>query len=176
MLALPICVSACLRMQVPESIFPASESFLDKESGGTVTKMVPFVLDGPRYVDGSQEYAIWVSGAPISQDEATFSQPHGAISSDFGKERAFLQSRNIRGAASTANGHVCEEVERIYIGDNMQTEPPSVIFVQILVGAGDWIEWNVCAVNSLGDAGEPSPRCESMHACMCHAEGDMLYR
>jgi hypothetical protein len=118
MLALPIYVSACLRMQVPESILPASESFLDKESGGTVTKMVPFVLDGPRYVDGSQEYAIWVS----------------------------------------------EEVERIYIGDNMQTEPPSVIFVQILVGAGDWIEWNVCAVNSLGDAGEPSPRCESISA------------
>ena len=95
MLALPICVSACLRMQVPESIFPAPESFLDKESGGTVTKMVPFVLDGPRYVDGSQDYAIWVSGAPISQNEATFSQPHGAISSDFGEERAFFESRNI---------------------------------------------------------------------------------
>jgi hypothetical protein len=125
--------------------------------------MVPFVLDGPRYVDGSQDYVIWVSGAPISQNEAT-SQPQGAISSDFGKERAFLEIRNIRGATSTANGHVCEEVERIYIGDNMQTEPPSVIFVQILVGAGDWIEWNVRTVNSLGDAGEPSPRCESISA------------
>jgi hypothetical protein len=33
MLVLPICVSACLRMKVPESIFPESESFLDKESG-----------------------------------------------------------------------------------------------------------------------------------------------
>ncbi len=54
MLALQICVSVCLRMQVPESIFPVSESFLDKESGGTVTKMVPFVLDGPRYVDGQR--------------------------------------------------------------------------------------------------------------------------
>ena len=96
MLALPICVSACLRMQVPESIFPASESFLDKESGGTVTKMVPFVLDGPRYVDGSQEYAIWVSGAPISQNEATFSQPHVVISSDFDEERAFLENHPLR--------------------------------------------------------------------------------
>jgi hypothetical protein len=56
------------------------------------------------------------------------------------------------------------------------TEPPSVIFVQILVGAGDWIEWNVCTVNSLDDAGEPSSRCESMHTCMCDVEGDMLYR
>jgi hypothetical protein len=69
MMSLPICVSACILMQVPESIFPASESFLDKESGGTVTKIVPYVLDGPRYVDGSQDYVIWVSGDPISQNE-----------------------------------------------------------------------------------------------------------
>jgi hypothetical protein len=94
-LALPLCVSACLHIQVPETIFPTTESFLDKESGGTVTKVVPLVLDGPRHVDGSQNYAIWVGGAPISQNEATFSQPHGAISSDFGEERAFLESRNI---------------------------------------------------------------------------------
>jgi len=68
-LALPLCVSVCLPIQVPETIFPTT--------------------------DGSQNYAIWVGGAPISQNEATFSQPHGAISSDFGEERAFLESRKI---------------------------------------------------------------------------------
>ncbi len=87
------------------------------------------------------------------------------IRSDFDEERVFLERHNIRDAASTGNGHVCEEVERIFIDENMQTEPRSVIFVQILVGAGDWIEWNVCVVvNRLGDVGEPSPRCESISA------------
>ncbi len=57
-----------------------------------MTKVVPLVLDGPRHVDGSQNYTICVGGAPISQNEATFSQPHGVILAILAKNGYFLRA------------------------------------------------------------------------------------
>ena len=117
-----------------KSTFPAPNDLLDKEPSAAVTEIVPNITDVLSSLDGDENEPFFIAGTAVASNDPIFPQPRLPLTVMQSLKKSTISEGSHVGSPTYVPCTIShEEVKAVHVHQNVQTVPPFVISIQMLI-------------------------------------------